>query len=1022
MQSLFEAVRDACAKRTWSQAVEIVRAGGVVGQEVTKDELAFRIRDRAMAVSPTTTLYLDEDEWDCDCRLKTDPCRHVAAAVIALKRAREAGEHLPYGDAKTVRVGYRFTRTPQGLAFRRVLLHKDNSETPLRESLIAMNQTTDRLTRSRSRARQKGPNLKVISSQADTKIELALGANRHGVLARPLMAKIFNELAESLEITLDGAKVEVDSRPVELGVRVSDAKDGDGFVLRLTRDRSITEVFNNGVVLCGNVLRAFGESKLTRRELQALTRGQRYREAQVAHLVTEVIPSLSRRVEVKIRTKRLPQLEAAKLRVSFKTSGERGSEVMSVLPTLVYGDPPIARVDGARLVLLGGGVPKRSERAERSLRSKLHAELGLVPGNQSRFAGPEAVRFIERIRAFGGDIIGDAHHRFRPVAGLTPEFRALPGGGFDLRFLRIDTEVDDEDEDDAAERGLGRGDGGGGPFDGLADAELFGTADPKRVLEAWQNGEEMVPLLGGGWAPLPADWLERFGEQILFLLAARGEDGEVAAWATPQLAQLCRDLEHPPTPELAALEALLDDFAGIPEAPLPRDLTATLRDYQRRGYDWLSFLRSVGLGAMLADDMGLGKTLQALCVVKPGERTLIAAPTSVLHNWAAEIRKFRPALRVSVYHGPKRSLDEPAGADVVLTTYALLRLDIEELSARRWDMVVLDEAQMIKNPESQVARAAVRLQADFRVTLTGTPVENRLEELWSQFHFLNPGLLGGRREFQSEYAKPISGGSVEAARELRERIRPFTLRRRKLEVARELPPRTDVVLRCTLSERERGVYDAIRAATQKEVLERLQAGGGVLAALEALLRLRQAACHRGLLPGQDDADSSSKLELLMETLDEVVAEDHRALVFSQWTGMLDRIEPWLEKAEIEYLRLDGSTRDRAGVVERFQREDGPPVMLISLKAGGTGLNLTRADNVFLMDPWWNPAAEDQAADRAHRIGQDRPVLVHRMVAADTVEERILELQKRKRALSDAALEGANAATAITRDDLLALLQ
>ncbi|MCB9754528.1 MAG: DEAD/DEAH box helicase [Myxococcales bacterium] len=1021
MQSLFEAVRDACAGRTWSQGVELVRAGGVVGQEAAKDELVFRIRDRAMAISPTVTLYLDEDEWDCDCRLKTDPCRHVAAAVIGLKRARESGDALPSGDARTVRVGYRFTRTPEGLAFRRVLVHQGGRETPLRHSLIAASQSG----RPDGRARAGGgPSLKIVSSQADTKIELALGVNRHGVLSRPLMAKIFTELAECLEITLDGEKVEVGSEPVELRVRVSDAKDGEGFVVRLTRDKSITEVFNNGVVLCGNTLRAFGESKLTRRELQVLTKGQRYGPDQVAHLVTEVIPSLSRRIAVKLRTSRLPQLEAAKLRVSFRTSGERGSEILSVLPTLVYGDPPIARVDGDRLVLLGGGVPRRSERSERSLASKLHAELGLVPGHQARFTGPEAVRFVDRMRAFGGELIGDAHRRFRPVAGLEPEFRALPGGGFDLRFLRIDAAADEDDDevggDVASWTGDRVGDGPGGLADGLASVELRDVADPKRVLEAWQNGEEMVPLLGGGWAPLPTAWLERYGEQILFLLAARGEDGEVAGWAAPQLARLCRALEHPPTPELASLEALLDDFSGIPEARLPGDLTATLRGYQRRGVDWLEFLRGVGLGAMLADDMGLGKTLQALCVVRPGERTLIVAPTSVLHNWAAELAKFRPALRACVYHGPKRALEPDA--DVVLTTYALLRLDIDALADARWDMVVLDEAQMIKNPESQVAQASYRLQAGFRATLTGTPVENRLEELWSQFHFLNPGLLGGRREFQDQFARPIAAGSSEAARELRERIRPFTLRRRKQEVARELPPRTDMVLRCTLSEREREVYDAIRAATRKDVVERLQAGGGVLAALEALLRLRQAACHRGLVPGQDGVESSSKLELLLETLDEVVAEDHRALVFSQWTGMLDKIEPALADANIEYLRLDGSTRDRAAVVERFQREDGPPVMLISLKAGGTGLNLTRADHVFLMDPWWNPAAEDQAADRAHRIGQDRPVLVHRVVAADTVEERILELQERKRALSDAALEGSGAATSITRDDLLALLQ
>jgi SNF2 family DNA or RNA helicase len=334
---------------------------------------------------------------------------------------------------------------------------------------------------------------------------------------------------------------------------------------------------------------------------------------------------------------------------------------------------------------------------------------------------------------------------------------------------------------------------------------------------------------------------------------------------------------------------------------------------------------------------------------------------------------------------------------------------------------VLDEAQTIKNPDSQVTRAAYRLSADFRVTLSGTPVENRLEELWSQLHFTNPGLLGGRQYFQDQYATPISDGRPDAARALRAKIRPFLLRRLKSDVARELPPRTDLTLECELNEDERAVYDAIRAATQKEVVERLRAGGSVLQALESLLRLRQAACHSALVPGQRAA-TSSKVQELVAALEEATAEGHKSLVFSQWTSFLDLIEPHLASSDIRALRLDGSTRDRQGVVDRFQAASGPPVLLMSLKAGGTGLNLTAADHVFLMDLWWNPAVEDQAADRAHRIGQERPVFVYRLVSKDTVEERILELQERKRGIADAALGDADQAGGLTREDLLALLE
>ena len=278
-----------------------------------------------------------------------------------------------------------------------------------------------------------------------------------------------------------------------------------------------------------------------------------------------------------------------------------------------------------------------------------------------------------------------------------------------------------------------------------------------------------------------------------------------------------------------------------------------------------------------------------------------------------------------------------------------------------------------------------------------------------------PGLLGGRKEFEQN----LIDDAEKAYLLIRKQVSPFVLRRLKKEVAPELPPRTDLVLRCQLSSAERAVYNTVRVATQTKMVERA-GSGNVMAALEALLRLRQASCHSALVPGQE-ADCSSKVELLLDTLESVIAEGHKSLVFSQWTGLLNLIEPHFKEEGIDFVRLDGQTRDRQGIVDAFQSESGPPVMLVSLKAGGTGLNLTAADHVFLMDPWWNPAVEDQAADRTHRIGQDKPVLVYRMVAEDTVEERILSLQKRKRALADAALGAADQAAGITRDDLMALL-
>jgi SNF2 family DNA or RNA helicase len=381
------------------------------------------------------------------------------------------------------------------------------------------------------------------------------------------------------------------------------------------------------------------------------------------------------------------------------------------------------------------------------------------------------------------------------------------------------------------------------------------------------------------------------------------------------------------------------------------------------------------------------------------------------------VERFRPELTFCLYHGANRKLDPNAA--LTITSHALLRQDQDELASVDWETVIIDEAQAIKNPDSQLARVAYRLPGRFRMSLTGTPIENRLEDLWSQFHFLNRGYLGGLTDFRERYIRPIEDGDETVMERLRARIGPFFMRRLKGEVAPELPPRTEMTLRCELTEREREVYETIRLAVRKDVLMKLESGVSPLAVLEALLRLRQAACHAALVPGQE-ASSSSKLDLLLSSLETTTAEGHRSLVFSQWTSMLDLIEPHLEREGFGFLRLDGTTRNREGVVAEFQREDGPPVFLISLKAGGTGLNLTAADHVFILDPWWNPAVEEQAADRTHRIGQEKPVFVHRLIAEDTVEERVLALQQEKRSLSDwTAPSGPGG---VTREDLLQLLE
>ena len=478
-------------------------------------------------------------------------------------------------------------------------------------------------------------------------------------------------------------------------------------------------------------------------------------------------------------------------------------------------------------------------------------------------------------------------------------------------------------------------------------------------------------------------------------------------------------------------------YAGLPATPVPQGLKAELRPYQIEGLSWLRFLGESGLSGILADDMGLGKTLQVLAYLvgeqeagRSDRPSLVVCPKSVLPNWAAEAARFAPSLRQLVLAGPERGKrrKQLPQADLVLTTYPVLARDVEALVAQPWHVVVLDESQMVKNPATLAARAARKLEARQRVCLTGTPLENHLGELWAQFDFLLPGLLGSRADFTRHFRKPIEKSRDRDTRErLRRRIRPFLLRRTKDQVVADLPPKTEVTRSIALEGRQRDLYDTLRDSYAEEIRGYLAAQSfdrNRMRVLEGLMRLRQICCDPRLIPRDSSrAVPSAKLDYLMDMLHELIAAGRRILVFSQFTSMLELVEAELASERIRYVKLTGQTEDRATPVERFQRGE-VPVFLISLRAGGFGLNLTRADTVIHYDPWWNPAVESQATDRAHRIGQDKPVFVYRLIAADTVEERILALQARKRELADALFDesGQSLAAGLTPDDWLSLLE
>jgi hypothetical protein len=488
---------------------------------------------------------------------------------------------------------------------------------------------------------------------------------------------------------------------------------------------------------------------------------------------------------------------------------------------------------------------------------------------------------------------------------------------------------------------------------------------------------------------------------------------------------------------LRALGRQLRDAEGmIPSASLPVSFCGALRPYQSAGVAWLQFLRMAGLGGVLADDMGLGKTVQTLAHLAieqaSGRLTrpvLLVCPTSLVPNWTREAARFLPGLRVLALQGPgrKQLFDRIDAHDLVLTTYPLLARDQAVLATRPWHAVVLDEAQAIRNPKAETSRVARRLEAGQRLCLTGTPLQNHLGELWALFDFLAPGFLGAESSFRKLYRTPIEKhGDARRQAALRRRVRPFLLRRTKEEVVAELPPKTEIVEPVEMEAGQRAIYEGIRLAMHAKVRTAIASRGLARAGiviLDALLKLRQACCDPRLVkvPAAQRAKAgSAKLDRLLELLDVLVGEGRRVLVFSSFTTMLALIETRLAEAGTPYLLLTGDTRDRDTPVRRFQRGE-VPVFLISLKAGGVGLNLTAADTVIHYDPWWNPAAEDQATDRAHRIGQDKPVFVHRLVTLQSIEEKMEQLKQRKRALAEAVLAGEEGgALQLTEADIEAL--
>ncbi len=593
----------------------------------------------------------------------------------------------------------------------------------------------------------------------------------------------------------------------------------------------------------------------------------------------------------------------------------------------------------------------------------------------------------------------------------------------------------------------------------------------EELARCLSEGRRYVRLADGSFARLDIDKVRGvLARQAEILATGGGVGGKLPLSQAGRIQELLDQVgKTNVTDGVKDLFKKLRDIDEIKGLKIPRKLKAELRPYQESGFHWLAFLHEIGSGGVLADDMGLGKTVQTIALLlhvksqdekaekeaadareeaktakggkdakepkeepksgksgKPRKfKALIVAPTSVTINWLLEMNKFAPSLKHALWHGSERHerKDELEDADVIVTSYALLRRDEEMLAKLDLRYAILDEAQNIKNPLSATARAAKRLKSDRRLALSGTPIENRLSEIWSIFDYVSPGLLGPLDKFEERYSRPIDAGDQKAATRLRATIHPFILRRTKGEVAKDLPEKIEMDHVCELQGEQGALYSAVLKEVRAQVMGEVERQGMAKAHIQilaGLTRLRQAACDPRLLglPREFTNDDSGKLMALRELIETCLEGGHKVLVFSQFVSMLTLIRKAFAEDKVPYEYLDGSTKDRQARVDNFQKDTGPPVFLISLKAGGSGLNLTAADTVIHFDPWWNPAVEDQATDRAHRIGQTKVVTTYRLIAKGTIEEKILELGGKKRELVGAVLsEDAGGTKKLTKTDL-----
>ena len=939
-----------------SRGASLAREGKFFLESQSNEEWRIQVAVPGQVVNRTVQLWPEDEDAYCDCKDRDDPCVHIAACLVRAKAGQfdERDAQTTSSDTEGL-VRYVFSEENGALALERRVRFQ-GQEHRIAQSLVSL-----------VGALQSGRSVpfRVQASQADFGVELALQGHLRGPLKKERVAAILKALEASATLTFQDQPIRASGQPEKATLEIS-GTPLSGYRLSIHATTGTTRFFNNGIALINGVLRPSTEVPLSSEDLELLRSDAPLQGRTALHFFSEVLPRLQGRLHILAKD---PLPECVDLSPSWSISANAVDTTRVLLaPRIVYGSPPLAEVTSEGtlhfLQTLSDPIPIRHPDAERKLFLQFRSRTGVHASSEIRLTPSAAQEWLERFENFRTE--GDDTQSL-----LEPQT---------LHF-QVEWPVN------------------GDPIL-VSNLPLRGSSTD--WVQQFQKGETILPLQSGGFARMPEDFMERFGGLFSEIYDKKRNP------AQRNLSHQLLRAELAPSEsghDFSRLRSWIDSQTPLPPVSLPKDLTASLRAYQEEGVRWLHFLKTLELGGILADDMGLGKTLQTICILDSD--SLVIAPTSVLHSWKDQIEKFRPGLNVQWYHGKDRKPFTP-GSGVVLTSYALARLNPELFQNHAWSVLVLDEAQIVKNPESQTRTSLAKINARTRFLLSGTPVENRFLDLWSLFDLALPGALGDSKSFENRLH------SSEGPR-LRSRFRPFLLRRMKSAVAQELPPKTETVLTVELSSEERAVYDSLLTGFHPENLKTLEL-------LEKILRLRQACNHLALLDPARSGTPSSKLSLLTSVVEDSLEQGHQILIFSQWTKLLDEVQQIFRKHLIPFDRLDGATRDRKRIVDDFQSGTSAPVLLMSLKAGGVGLNLTQADHVILLDPWWNPAAEQQATDRAHRIGQTRPVLIQRLIAEGTIEERVLALQDVKRAHLASVLEDTPAEMEMDRSDFLDLLR